>query len=288
MVNESPEDRTRWREWCAALGAFLGIGVVGAVDFLTGVEYRIYPLYFLPLSLAAWYLGRPAALTAAIFSACAWLGSNYMAGLRFSQPNAWIVNFLTQTAAFIVVAMLIATLKRGVTRERLLSRIDPLTSLLNGRAFYHEARRILELSRRYGHAVTLAYVDLDDFKSINDTLGHARGDDVLRRAGGVLTRSVRKSDLTARVGGDEFVVLLAETGPDRAAFVLERLRTLFAETVGATAGAVTVSVGAVSFTASPVDVDELLQRADAALYTAKTAGKNHVTVEVVDRPRQIH
>lgn len=280
-------DTTSWRKARVAVAATAGIVVIGVVDYLTGVEYRVFPLYFAPLSVAAWYLGRPGTLATAALCTLSWFGSNYLGGLRYSTPAVWVVNTLMQGSSFALVGMLIVRLRSAFARVADLSRTDPLTSLFNGRAFYEEAERILALGRRYGHEVTLAYIDLDNFKVVNDTLGHHAGDDVLRRTAEVIRQCIRKGDVSARLGGDEFAVLLPETGPDGGQALLERLRSLLAETFAGSPCPVTASVGAVSFAASPRDVDELVHRADAAMYAAKSTGKNRVDLEAVRPPPQM-
>lgn len=263
----------------ATLGA---MAVIGVIDFSTGIEYRIYPLYFLPLSLAAWHLGQTAALVGAGLAAVSWLTSNYLAGLRF-DPAVWTINVFMQGVSFAVVGSLIARLRHALDQARLLSRTDSLTSLLNARAFYEEAPRILAHARRYGHSVALAYVDVDNFKGINDRLGHGGGDEVLRRTAAVLTLSVRASDLSARISGDEFVLLLSETSAEGAAVTFERLRSLLAETFEVDPVPVTVSIGAVAFTAPPpADIDDVVRRADAMMYSAKSSGKDRIQLEIVD------
>ena len=267
---------TSSRKAFIAVAALAGIAVIAAIDLLTGVEYRVFPLYFMPLSVAAWYLGRSGALTAAAVCALSWVGSNYAAGLRFSTITVWVVNFLMQATAFVVVGMLIAAVRKAAALADQLGRTDSLTSLYNSRAFYEEAHLILELARRYRHEVTLAYVDLDNFKTVNDTLGHHGGDDVLRRTAVVIRECIRASDVAARLGGDEFAVLLPETGQEVAGALLERLRSQLAKAFDAGLYPVTASVGAVSFVVPPRDVDELVRQADAAMYAAKAAGKNRV------------
>ena len=270
-----------------AAAASAGIAVICAVDYLTGVEYRVFPLYYAPLSVAAWYLGRWGTLATAALCTFAWFASNYFGGLRYSTWAVWVVNSLMQGTSFALVGVLIVRLRRAFARVADLSRIDSLTSLFNGRAFYEEAERILALGRRYGHEVTLAYIDLDNFKTVNDTLGHHAGDDVLRRTAEVIRQCIRKGDVSARLGGDEFAVLLPETGPDGGQALLERLRLLLAETFAARSCPVTASIGAVSFAASPRDVDELVHGADAAMYAAKSAGKNRVDLQAIRPPPQM-
>ena len=269
------------RKALVAVVALGGIAVISAVDLLTGVEYRVFPLYFMPLSVAAWYLGRLGALTAAALCALSWVGSNYLAGLRFSTATVWGVNFLMQATSFVVVGMLIATVRKALALSAQLSRTDWLTTLSNSRAFYEEAHQTLALARRYRHEVTLAYIDLDNFKAVNDSVGHHAGDDVLRRTADVIRQCLRTGDMAARLGGDEFAVLLPETGPEVAGALLETLRSRLAETFDDGPGPVTASVGAVSFVSPPGDVDELVRQADAAMYAAKGAGGNRVGLQVV-------
>lgn len=265
----------------AAVVTLLGILLVGVVDFSTGVELRVGPLYYLPLSLAAWHLRRGWMVAIAGFCAAAWLASNYLAGLTFSNPAVWFFNVLTQAASFVVVGMLIATLKTALAHEQELSHTDPLTSLLNGRAFYEEGERILALSRRQKHSVTVASIDLDDFKLVNDTKGHHEGDRVLRSVATMIRTCTRNSDLAARMGGDEFLLLLPETGPSEARLMLDRLRVLLEQTLSHTPGPVTASIGGVVFVTVQDSVDTMVQEADRRLYAAKAKGKGRVQLDVV-------
>jgi len=256
------------------------IAAIGTIDFFTGVELRVYPLYYAPISYVAWHLGRSGALVAATLSAGLWLGSNLLAGLQFSHPGLWVANTLVQAASFATVGFLIATLKDSLTRERGLSRTDSLTALLNRRAFYEEATRILALCRRKGRPVTLAYLDLDNFKAVNNTLGHQAGDDLLRRVGALLHSSTRPSDLCARLGGDEFAILLAEVDSHDAIIALERLRVLLAETVVSGTISVSGSIGALTFLPVPKDMDDMVRQADSRMYAAKAEGRNRLHHEI--------
>ena len=165
-------------------------------------------------------------------------------------------------------------------REQGLSRTDPLTSLLNSRAFYEEGDRLLALCRRKGRPITMAYLDLDNFKAVNDERGHQAGDDLLRRVAALLQASIRPSDLAARLGGDEFAVLLPEVGAPDAAVMLERLRSLLADTLGANQPSVSSSIGGVTFVTAPGSVEEMVHQADSRMYLAKTTGKNRVQLEI--------
>jgi diguanylate cyclase (GGDEF)-like protein len=266
----------------ASLLTLLGVVLVGVVDFATGVELRVWPLYYLPLSLAAWHLRRGwMVVVAAGLCSAAWLASNYLAGLTFSTPAVWLFNVLTQGASFVVVGLLIATLRTALVHEQELSRTDPLTSLLNARALYEEAERTLALSRRRKRPVTVACIDLDDFKLVNDTQGHHEGDQVLRSVATMIRTSTRNSDLAARMGGDEFLLLLPETGLTEATLMLDRLGVLLAEALSHTPGPVTASIGGVVFLTVPDSLETMVQEADRRLYAAKAKGKKQVQLDVV-------
>lgn len=158
---------------------------------------------------------------------------------------------------------------------------DDLTTIPNRRQFYRQGRLEVERARRYGHPLAALMLDIDYFKRVNDTCGHAAGDQVLRGVAACCQSSLRKVDLIGRYGGEEFVFLLPETGPDEARQAAERLRSVVEKTVFETAcGAVnvTVSVGVAQLLMEEDNLDRLLDRADSAMYTAKSTGRNRVVV----------
>lgn len=266
------------RVWTAAVAAVLLIGVV---DYASGAELRVFPLYFAPVSLVAWYHGRAGALLAAVLCSISWLTSNLLTGLMFWTTGLWVANTIVQGISFATVGLLIATLRAALSREQDLGRTDSVTSVSNSRAFYDEAGRLLALCRRKRRPVTVAYVDLDHFKDVNDRLGHSAGDELLRSVAVLLQTSIRPSDALARLGGDEFALLLPESGPEEAAATLERLRLLIVDTLASSQPPVTATFGAVTFLTAPDTVEEMVQAADSRMYAAKNAGRNRVHLEVV-------
>jgi diguanylate cyclase (GGDEF)-like protein len=265
----------------------LGVLVIAEIDYASGVELRTYPLYYLPIAFAAWYVGRTWTVIAALLSTLGWLSSNYLAGLRYSTGGVWVFNFTMQSIAHLVVGLLIAQLRHSLARERELSRLDPLTSLLNPRAFHEEGRRVLSECRRRKRPLTLAYIDLDDFQAVNDQLGHHAGDAMLQRVAEGVRACTRISDLAARIGGDEFVILYPETGAGQARGALDRLRHALAESLSTTEQAVTASIGAVAFEAPPESVEEMVRVADERMYAAKAAGKDRIQLDVVGAPEPV-
>lgn len=158
---------------------------------------------------------------------------------------------------------------------------DELTGILNRRAFMARASEALATHRRYGHAFCILIIDLDHFKHINDTWGHAAGDAVLRAVTACIGQSLRESDVFGRIGGEEFAILLPCTHPEEGPQLAERLREAVARLtlpVLAGGGHVSFSAGLCASYPGVRRVDELLSRADAALYEAKAAGRNRIAV----------
>lgn len=158
-----------------------------------------------------------------------------------------------------------------------LSQKDPLTGVLNRRAMGSVLSSEVERARRYGRPLSLIYMDLDNFKKVNDTYGHAVGDLVLKRFVDVVNEKLRKTDFLARWGGEEFVALLPETGLEGARRLAERIRTAIEEENFGKPGRITVSMGVTQFRQDDT-VETFLSRADKALYQAKRKGKNRVEV----------
>ena len=194
---------------------------------------------------------------------------------QFSPDERQMLMMFAQHAA---LAIHNAQLHRQVDQ---LSVTDPLTGLSNRRRFDRELADEMTRARRYAEPLALILCDLDLFKAVNDRFGHPAGDAALRAMGEVLRQTVRETDLPARVGGEEFAVLMPETGPDEALEVAERLRSAVENRAVEWEGQtfhLTVSVGVTGSAgeALPDAPDELYRLADQAMYRAKEAGRNRV------------
>jgi diguanylate cyclase (GGDEF)-like protein/PAS domain S-box-containing protein len=180
-----------------------------------------------------------------------------------------------------------ATISAAINNSLLHSRMqrlaitDSVTNLYNRRGFYELARREIERARRFGHSLSVVMMDLDQLKSVNDTYGHAVGDQVLRTLADRLSQHVREFDILCRYGGDEFALLLPETDLFMAASVAERLRASIADEPIKTDGgpvSVTISLGVTKATQNTTNLEELLINADRALYMAKQGGRNRMEI----------
>jgi diguanylate cyclase (GGDEF)-like protein len=199
---------------------------------------------------------------------------------QFLIVGAILVSITVLAAA--LLQRLWSALRQNEKAQALLEHqasIDGLTGLMNRRAFMEAAGREFGRARRADRPLSVLMLDLDHFKDINDTLGHAAGDTVLRLLGALLPQFLRSNDLVGRLGGEEFCVLLPEVGSERAREVCERLCRGFADTSEATAGLsrrVTLSGGVAESRPADENLAAVLQRADQALYRAKALGRDRV------------
>jgi diguanylate cyclase (GGDEF)-like protein len=205
-------------------------------------------------------------------------------GQTYSLPLVQYWNMLVRAGFFFIVAYTLTKLKAALLHERELARTDWLTGLPNSRSFLESAEHEAARARRARQPLTMAYIDLDGFKAVNDTLGHAAGDALLRHIAHALVSGLRNIDLVARLGGDEFAVLLPDTSQTAARHALERLHALMQEAATRGGWPVRVSVGAVTLLPPPPTVDDMLRHADAAMYSAKRDGGGRIHFEAVPPP----
>lgn len=192
-------------------------------------------------------------------------------------------NNLVDTA--LTIGKLLSELEEKNRELQELAYYDPLTGLPNRRFFFEHANLIFEEVKRYEKPLSLLVMDIDHFKKINDTYGHDVGDLILKTFANVLRGTVRKSDICARFGGEEFVVLLPNTDLEGAKVLAERIRTATAKNLvehGSIVIVFTVSIGISQYRKGMQNIDELIKEADIALYRAKEGGRNRVEVFIPD------
>ncbi len=205
-------------------------------------------------------------------------------------PGIYLVSWSLAAGVLAAACMILTAhfLRRSELNEvgplRRSADIDPLTALHNQAFFRRAAARRITQAREYGMPLSLAMLDIDDFKEYNDAFGHEAGNAVLRVLAGILRRSVRADDLVARYGGEEFVVLLGGR-PQDVEEVMERIRLQVEAHCspgvdGLVRRQVTVSVGVAVLTDAVQSLEELIETADEAMYRAKRAGKNRVAGSV--------
>lgn len=236
---------------------------------------RLGVLYIVPVLLVTWTEGLVWGIVLAVLTIV------LREVLAFDQlpPGTPMIWRVTNAAAYVaVLAVAMAGLTKLRRTQDLLARLatqDQLTTVLNARAFAERLTQELERNRRYPRPLALLYLDLDNFKVINDSHGHQTGDAVLRLVADAMRTTVRQSDVVGRLGGDEFAVLMPETDAPLADAAAKRLATGLRNVFKGTPS-VTASIGVVSCTATEANTDDLLRRADQAMYDAKRLGKDRV------------
>jgi diguanylate cyclase (GGDEF)-like protein len=256
-----------------SLVCFLLIALFTWVDYWTGSELAFSIFYLLPIYLAAWFVGRKLGIVVATASALGWFAADFST-VHYSHPLLPVWNAAVRLWFFIIIVYILMSLHAALKREEEMARQDFLTGAANSRAFYEQVAAEIERARRYSRPLTLVYMDVDNFKTVNDEFGHDAGDELLRAIAETLRRKTRTSDTVARLGGDEFAVLLPETDYEAARAVLEKARErLLAEAANRNLP-ISFSFGAVTCVVAPSNANEIIKAADRLMYEGKQSGKN--------------
>lgn len=254
---------------CAAL--------LGAADCYSdryfGVDYSLALFYLLPVAFVAWFAGRIPAIAMAMICIVTKLAiqSNMVETLSLLLwKNGSALAF------YLVVGMLLAKMRELLEHERAQSRIDSLTGAANRRGFLDATTREVYRLRRYGHPFAIAYLDLDNFKEINDDHGHDKGDFLLQKVASTIAHNLRGSDVVARLGGDEFTVLLANADENAARVAMRKIREQLQESMRRHKLPVTFSIGVLTCAVAPSNAEEVINLADRLMYEVKRSGKDDV------------
>jgi diguanylate cyclase (GGDEF)-like protein len=258
----------------------LSLILIGVGDYFASPTLLEFSVFFvLPVSFFTWFLGGRTGALISILSSAIILGVNRNSPVHEIKHHIAYWNSLVWLTFFLLLTFLIARLKALHIRERELARVDDLTKVATRVAFYEFAEAEINRAKRFKLPTTLAYVDLDSFKEVNDRRGHATGDRVLITVAHIMKGSLRHTDMVARMGGDEFALMLTSTGQDAARNVLQKLLVVLRRNMRLHRWPVTFSVGAVTFLTPPESVHEMIERADQLMYSVKQSGKNRLSLE---------
>lgn len=259
--------------------AFALASIIGVIDFAVTNEVNLALFQLLPVMFATWYISRRAGILFAFVTLGAWVTTDIISGVQFSSSFVPYWNGAVRLAFFLIVITLTWVMRDAKAQALELSRTDLLTGCANSRNFAGRAALEIARMRRSGKPLTLAYLDLDKFKHINDTRGHGEGDRLLRATAAAIAGRIRSTDFVARLGGDEFAILLPETDAQAAPRVLAAVDAAVARVAGAQWG-VGCTIGAVTFESGPPSVDYMVRTADALMYEGKRAGRGRILHEV--------
>jgi diguanylate cyclase (GGDEF)-like protein len=257
----------------------IGLALIVALTVLKmtlGQRIPLVDFLLVPVVWVGWFAGSRSygyalALIAALVSAVI-----AVFGITQASVGSACASALARFALYLVILGLLGMMRRERAGHQHAAATDPHTGLANARAFDALAAAEVVRSQRFAHPLSLAYLDLDDFKAVNDAFGHDCGDQALFDIGHVLRSTVRSVDLAARIGGDEFAVLMPETGAPEAHAVVERVRGELARLTVGDGRHLLFSIGVVTFDRPPGSLKKLTAAADELLYRAKDNGKDRV------------
>lgn len=277
------------RVWLLVAGISLAV-LIALADSSHYGSVRASVAYVVPVILLVWGYGTiggmvmTTVITAWNVVALVLLGGHGLGGEGQSlSVGAIVFNSVVLFTVLALVAGLSADLQERLSEERSIGRSDPLTGTLNRRALMERFEIERDRALRYGHPLAVMCIDLDHLKQTNDTHGHAAGDARLVALARAFQQSLRSSDLLARVGGDEFVVVLPETDLAGAVGIAQRATSLLKEEELANSTTVTASIGIAAFPTSDTDVGGMMEKGDWLLREAKREGPGGVMTGAFQR-----
>ena len=259
----------RWLVLSICIGTIV---LLATIRKETDADLAFASMALLPVLVTAWIGGKRYGLFMAVAAAAVLGASGIASGREYSA--AWIpwANAVLRLLTYGLVALLVAQVRLQFERTHRQATQDVLTGLRNRRSFLDAGAHEVERAQRYGHPLAVAFLDLDDFKQLNDTLGHEAGDSALRAVADALRGSLRSSDLVARLGGDEFAALLPEIGYAAAVEAGRKISAAVNRALG-DFPSVSASMGVAWFAAGDREFSEMLKAADTLMYEVKGNGK---------------
>lgn len=257
----------------------VSVALIGYADYRTGADFEFYVFYSLPVIVSSIYLGLVRSMWIVLLSIFAWMATDHYLFRCHDSIAAVLFNGSMRAAILLFIACFISNIKSTLELEANRSRYDPLTMLYNRLGFNEIANKMLMVAKRKSFSTCLAYIDIDDFKKVNDLFGHNAGDELLRRVGNCMKMSFREEDVVARIGGDEFAVFLTGLNETDATKCIERSMKKLMASVKEEALDVGFSVGVVTFKTNNYLLGDMLSVADDLMYQVKQSGKGHMLLK---------
>jgi diguanylate cyclase (GGDEF)-like protein len=258
------------RGWIIGFTAMI-IFMVSLGDYLTGWEATFTFWYLIPIAIASWHLGKKSGLLIAFICAalCLTIDLYLNSHIRLSV-RIW--NASSELSIFLLHVYLVSLLRLRIVQVEKFSRLDTLTGILNRRAFQAVVEQEIERMKRTNQPITLAYLDVDNFKRLNDQFGHNAGDRILKAIAETLQSSIRTIDSAARLGGDEFAIIFANSG-EQVEEILDRIYHNLRQQISKHYAFIDFSIGSITFLEPPTNYEMMLEIVDRQMYCVKNDHK---------------
>ena len=255
---------------------FFGVALflaVAVLDWATSNALSLAAFYLFPILLVAWNCGRGWGIALAVAAVGAQVVQAVPQGTPSIKPLHLYIAHANVLLEYVIAVALTGMLRKLYNQERLNARIDTLTEVRNRKGFQEALANEIARHARKGITFCLAYIDCDNFKQVNDNHGHAEGDRLLKAIADVAVETLRRSDTVGRIGGDEFAVILPETGRTEALFVVDKLQHKLRAVTRLRQWGVSFSIGVAVFDKTPGAATAAMEFADRLMYTAKESSK---------------
>ena len=246
------------------------------IDVKTGYEISLSIFYLLPIAIASWYFNGRLGYVLSFLSIIILVAADIKSGDYYHHVPVLIWNSGVTMGYYLFISYALSKIKKLYEHEKELARTDPLTGVLNRRYFYIVAENEIYRAKRFKRNLSLAFFDIDNFKLVNDSLGHADGDELLKMITVSIFKNLRESDVIGRFGGDEFAILFPETGKEQVREVISKIQKILMEEVWKNKWPISFSIGVVTSLKGSHTIDEMVKTADTIMYKVKKNGKNNV------------
>lgn len=256
--------------------------VLGVVDYASGYEFSFSVFYLLPIIYCCWYGNEISGVIISLVSAFFWYEADLLSGHVYSHPAFPVWNAFMRFMVFLIIVRFVGLLRNSIDHEKKISRSDALTGLYNMKALAERYESEKNRASRFKKVFSLAFIDLDNFKLVNDNFGHAKGDEVLAEIGRVIRSSIRNYDIPARAGGDEFVILFPETDFQQAHLAMDKLNLRLKGILEKRFAFLSLSAGVVTIASYGRSLEEVISFADKLMYSVKNNSKNGIAYSLIN------
>ena len=250
--------------------------ILGITDYLSGFEMSFSIFYLIPISLTILLGDFKLGILISLLSAISWYLADISSGHTYQSIFTPIWNSIVRFGYFLIHTYFFSQFIKLYEKTKMSSLTDSLTGVANTRYFTELFERELKKAKRTKLPFTLLYIDLDNFKFINDTYGHQMGDSLLKIISKTISESIRPSDIFARLGGDEFALLLPESDYKESKSLIKRIKRTIETQLQKNNWPITLSIGAITFKKFDSTISEMIKQTDDFMYKVKKDGKNNI------------